>query len=288
PTKESPDNVRCGYCELELDGWEEGDDPLHEHRKRKEKQCPFFTYYDNAKEHDHSKASASKTSEVQSSHKPLMKESESKIAPEIDSDDHLTLSEVANRARPPASSAPARGKRKRADATTIEEDPSPSVAAPALANLPVFVPPSTARSRKQPAVAAVGNREALVEQTPAKTLPVFVPPSTAKSRKKIAMPLTGTAKNHNPAFSLPVFVAPSPARSTKKPPVPVESGENSMAPNPAKSTKQKALQEIDENLVAPTPVRGRKRKAQGQSSEEEFRAPAPPLIPATAPAPKAA
>lgn len=31
PTPEHPDNVLCFLCHKGLDGWEEGDDPLHEH-----------------------------------------------------------------------------------------------------------------------------------------------------------------------------------------------------------------------------------------------------------------
>lgn len=35
------DRVRCMFCSTELDYWQQGDDPLVEH-KRKSPQCPFF------------------------------------------------------------------------------------------------------------------------------------------------------------------------------------------------------------------------------------------------------
>lgn len=33
PTQSNPDNVACFLCRSNLDGWEEGDDPLVEHLK---------------------------------------------------------------------------------------------------------------------------------------------------------------------------------------------------------------------------------------------------------------
>lgn len=41
PTTETPDGVICPYCSLSLDSWDEGDDPLEEHRKRQD-ACLFF------------------------------------------------------------------------------------------------------------------------------------------------------------------------------------------------------------------------------------------------------
>ncbi|PTB64613.1 hypothetical protein BBK36DRAFT_1123145 [Trichoderma citrinoviride] len=41
PTKESDDMATCTYCQLALDGWEQGDKPLDEHYNRSP-DCPFF------------------------------------------------------------------------------------------------------------------------------------------------------------------------------------------------------------------------------------------------------
>eukprot|EP00158_Paraphelidium_tribonemae_P004346 Partr_v1_DN26702_c0_g1_i4_m9122 putative Baculoviral IAP repeat containing len=41
PTSDSDDCVRCFRCQLTLDGWESGDDPVEEHFKRSP-NCPFF------------------------------------------------------------------------------------------------------------------------------------------------------------------------------------------------------------------------------------------------------
>lgn len=41
PTEESDDMVKCSHCGLGLDGWEAGDDPVVEHRKRAP-NCQFF------------------------------------------------------------------------------------------------------------------------------------------------------------------------------------------------------------------------------------------------------
>ncbi|EGF78515.1 hypothetical protein BATDEDRAFT_90453 [Batrachochytrium dendrobatidis JAM81] len=42
PTSDSKDTVLCPYCDLSLDGWESGDSPTNEH-KRRNTECPFFT-----------------------------------------------------------------------------------------------------------------------------------------------------------------------------------------------------------------------------------------------------
>ncbi|KAL6866665.1 hypothetical protein J3F83DRAFT_740668 [Trichoderma novae-zelandiae] len=42
PTKESDDMATCTYCQLALDGWEQGDKPLDEHYNRSP-DCPFFS-----------------------------------------------------------------------------------------------------------------------------------------------------------------------------------------------------------------------------------------------------
>ncbi|TFB01324.1 Protein bir1 [Trichoderma ghanense] len=41
PTEESDDMATCTYCQLALDGWEQGDKPLDEHYNRSP-DCPFF------------------------------------------------------------------------------------------------------------------------------------------------------------------------------------------------------------------------------------------------------
>lgn len=41
PTDDTPDGVTCPYCHLSLDAWDEGDDPLEEHRRRAP-NCLFF------------------------------------------------------------------------------------------------------------------------------------------------------------------------------------------------------------------------------------------------------
>ncbi|TKA70325.1 hypothetical protein B0A55_09630 [Friedmanniomyces simplex] len=41
PGAEMEDGVTCFYCGMSLDGWEPGDDPYEEHRRRKA-ECPFF------------------------------------------------------------------------------------------------------------------------------------------------------------------------------------------------------------------------------------------------------
>lgn len=41
PTEEEEDNAKCIYCEKALGGWEKGDDPVHEH-KRRNPDCAFF------------------------------------------------------------------------------------------------------------------------------------------------------------------------------------------------------------------------------------------------------
>ncbi|KAL2110046.1 hypothetical protein VUR80DRAFT_1653 [Thermomyces stellatus] len=43
PTPESDDMATCVYCHLALDGWEPGDKPMDEHRKRSP-DCPFFSF----------------------------------------------------------------------------------------------------------------------------------------------------------------------------------------------------------------------------------------------------
>lgn len=42
PAEGTPDGVTCPYCELSLDAWDAGDDPLEEHRRR-QPDCYFFT-----------------------------------------------------------------------------------------------------------------------------------------------------------------------------------------------------------------------------------------------------
>ncbi|KAL7924276.1 hypothetical protein ACQKWADRAFT_25394 [Trichoderma austrokoningii] len=42
PTKDSDDMATCTYCQLALDGWEQGDKPLDEHYNRSP-DCPFFS-----------------------------------------------------------------------------------------------------------------------------------------------------------------------------------------------------------------------------------------------------
>ncbi|KAH8125588.1 hypothetical protein FP744_10001760 [Trichoderma asperellum] len=42
PTGESDDMATCAYCQLALDGWEQGDKPLDEHYNRSP-DCPFFS-----------------------------------------------------------------------------------------------------------------------------------------------------------------------------------------------------------------------------------------------------
>lgn len=39
----SDDSVQCTYCEKSLSGFEKGDDPIEEHRRRVP-DCPFFSY----------------------------------------------------------------------------------------------------------------------------------------------------------------------------------------------------------------------------------------------------
>lgn len=41
PTAEMPDGVTCPYCHLSLDAWDQGDDPMEEHRRRAS-DCLFF------------------------------------------------------------------------------------------------------------------------------------------------------------------------------------------------------------------------------------------------------
>jgi hypothetical protein len=41
PSPEQQDGVTCPYCSLSLDGWDAGDDPLEEHRRRAP-DCLFF------------------------------------------------------------------------------------------------------------------------------------------------------------------------------------------------------------------------------------------------------
>jgi hypothetical protein len=40
--EDDEDMCECVQCGLALDGWEDGDDPMHEHRKRAP-NCAFFT-----------------------------------------------------------------------------------------------------------------------------------------------------------------------------------------------------------------------------------------------------
>src|SRR4051812_24165150 len=42
PSPEYHDGVTCPYCNLSLDAWDAGDDPMEEH-KRRAKDCLFFT-----------------------------------------------------------------------------------------------------------------------------------------------------------------------------------------------------------------------------------------------------
>ncbi|KAH7396609.1 hypothetical protein DE146DRAFT_614117 [Phaeosphaeria sp. MPI-PUGE-AT-0046c] len=42
PAEGMPDGVTCPYCQLSLDAWDAGDDPLEEHRRR-QPDCYFFT-----------------------------------------------------------------------------------------------------------------------------------------------------------------------------------------------------------------------------------------------------
>ncbi|KAH7093067.1 hypothetical protein FB567DRAFT_487177 [Paraphoma chrysanthemicola] len=41
PTDDMPDGVTCAYCNLALDAWDAGDDPMEEHRRR-QPDCLFF------------------------------------------------------------------------------------------------------------------------------------------------------------------------------------------------------------------------------------------------------
>lgn len=48
PQSVGDDTVTCLYCNLALGGWDKGDDPIHEHRKRATKSadtCPFFSFF---------------------------------------------------------------------------------------------------------------------------------------------------------------------------------------------------------------------------------------------------
>ncbi|KAL6692144.1 hypothetical protein J3F84DRAFT_351796 [Trichoderma pleuroticola] len=69
PTEESDDMATCTYCQLALDGWEQGDKPLDEHYNRSP-DCPFFSlvsqYRALGKGSGRGKASRNSASSVQS------------------------------------------------------------------------------------------------------------------------------------------------------------------------------------------------------------------------------
>ncbi|KAG6849615.1 hypothetical protein H0H93_006899 [Arthromyces matolae] len=46
PQRTGDDLATCLYCEVALSGWEAGDDPMEEHRKRQRKPCPMFNSSD--------------------------------------------------------------------------------------------------------------------------------------------------------------------------------------------------------------------------------------------------
>ena len=41
PSTDALDNAECMYCKVSLDGWEEGDDPVYEHKRRRP-DCEMF------------------------------------------------------------------------------------------------------------------------------------------------------------------------------------------------------------------------------------------------------
>ncbi|RFU78114.1 hypothetical protein TARUN_4105 [Trichoderma arundinaceum] len=69
PTGESDDMATCTYCQLALDGWEQGDKPLDEHYNRSP-DCPFFSlvsqYKALGKGSGRGKASRNSASSIQS------------------------------------------------------------------------------------------------------------------------------------------------------------------------------------------------------------------------------
>lgn len=66
PGVDTPDGATCPYCNLSLDAWEIGDDPVEEHRKRSE-DCLFFTLKEYYHPTQKPKASRSKRASTRSS-----------------------------------------------------------------------------------------------------------------------------------------------------------------------------------------------------------------------------
>ncbi|KXS12688.1 BIR-domain-containing protein [Gonapodya prolifera JEL478] len=166
PTSDSPDATTCAYCELELDGWEEGDVPREQHRKRRP-ECAVFTAAAT------SSPSSSSTSSTATATKPKLKPSTS-TSSSTTASVAVAQTPAPKRAKPtvlppPESSDPlksaffdipptpsTRGKRKRGPDTDTASQAE---------ELPV-VEVSVARRGKKAAAAAATKEDDTVAETP--------------------------------------------------------------------------------------------------------------------------
>ncbi|KAF9874748.1 chromosome segregation protein [Colletotrichum karsti] len=154
PSLEYNDMATCTYCELALDGWEQGDKPMDEHRNRSP-ECPFFALKDQYSATKKTKGKAARGSKATNSR--LSVQSVATAASDITSiadataevdDSVLTTASMASKKGTRAKKAPAtKGRKTKAK----KDEPVEVVETEMMEDEEVLPPPSKpARGRKRP------------------------------------------------------------------------------------------------------------------------------------------
>ncbi|KAJ2930028.1 hypothetical protein H1R20_g7060, partial [Candolleomyces eurysporus] len=233
PNHPGDDLATCLYCHVSLSGWDKDDDPLEEHRKRKEKMgysCPFFTNSDPpvSESKPPSKASTSKplsrtTSKSKLAHQDLVMPTKT-----FDGDPDGTDYDNSDSAKSSTSKTPARKPRSTSGSTkkSTAKTPRARSVSRSLKNVievdeaeePDEEPPATVKKKKS----TTGARSKSVARSVASELdevaeeePVVAPATTVKKKK--ATTARSRSKSVARSEQSDVEEAPSVKETVKKP-----------------------------------------------------------------------
>ncbi|KAJ2915927.1 hypothetical protein MD484_g4463, partial [Candolleomyces efflorescens] len=298
PNHPGDDLATCLYCHVSLSGWDKDDDPLEEHRKRKEKMgysCPFFANSDPPA--SDSRQSIKPSSKASTSKPPSRTASKSKLAHQDmvmptkthDGDPDGSDYENSDSAKSSTSKTPARKPRSASGSTkkSTAKTPQGRKASRSLKNVvgvdeseePDEEPPATVkkkktttRARSKSVARSVASELDEVDEEEA----VVAPPTTVKKKGTTARARSKSVARSEQAEQSDVEEAPSVQETVKKPsrakgkskakaPTPSEVEEDEdqedVAPRKSSRTRNKS--------VAPATVKKPASKSRGRAKVVE-------------------